>query len=137
MNETKTKEQFQELTQLIDSFFTRKTEGEGKVLFKENRDQLLNSFSSIPLEVLQNFPAYGAMGFLGKFQFEDCPETKALNTQSSASMLEGIRAKKAVKLAESARPAWDFLLKADSEVACAILALCYKAHNNKTITNRL
>ncbi len=136
MDEIQLKGQFAELGEQVDSFFTRRTEDQGKAALKEHRDQVLAQIPQMD-GILREYPMYGAIGFLGKFQFTDCPEVNALAKASSAKALEAIRAKKALKLADSARPAWDHLLEKDPEALCAIVALCFLASKKKAIINRL
>ena len=136
MDEPQLKRQFAELGEQVESFFIRKTEDLGKAALSEHRNQILAQIPGM-VGLLREYPMYGAIGFLGKFQFTDCPEINALAKTSSAEVLEAIRAKKAVKLAESARPAWDYLLEKDPEAMCAIVALCFLASKKKAITKRL
>jgi hypothetical protein len=85
-------------------------------------------------ELLKQEPVYGAIGFLDKFQFVDCPEVNALSKESSADILHAIREKKALRLAESVKPVWDVLLERDPESLCSIVALCFLASKNRKVT---
>ena len=140
----------EELIEVIMSFFSRKDEEEGKKNLKQYREHMLKEIEKIPEwkkvvgedkpdmgEVLGHYPHLGAVAFLGKFRFTDCPEVKVLQNDFSAEILETILGKKRVQVAQKAEPAWQIVLNTDKETACAILALCYLVSKKKKILKLL
>ncbi len=126
-----------ELKAQIASFFSRKTNEAGKRDFKNHRENLLAVIKE-SVNVIKEYPVYGAIAFLGKFRFKsECPKLKLLSKGTSADLLHEIREQQSVLLAESARKAWDHLMAHEPETACVVLVLCHVASSNKTINNRL
>lgn len=132
MTQIKLKEQLAELIQLVDAFFKRDTVVRARASFNSHRAEVLKQIPEMG-ELLREYPAYGAIAFLGRFKFTECAEVNSLAKGSSAQLLQTIRDKKVVQLEEAARPAWSFLLESDMEASCAIMALCFMARKNAKI----
>jgi hypothetical protein len=119
------KQQVDELVDYVNGFFSGRTvAAQEKELFDRTRTDTLRDIPRM-VETLQQFPHYGAVAFLGKFQFRDCAEVHALKSGGDKAKLKAIRTANAAQLAESARPAWQFLVEHDEDLACTIMALCY------------
>ena len=136
MNITNLKRQLLELVEQVSAFLGRGTSTQAYNSFKEHREALLKQIPEMG-ELLKTQPVYGAIAFLGKFQFEECPDLLDLEKGSSPEKLANLLGTNAIKVAVSANPAWEFLLKHDKEVLCTILALCFIARKNPTIKRAL
>lgn len=137
MNRRELEAQFDELLEQVESFFNRKSEKEGIEALKDHRDQVLSQIPEMDEEILHSMPFYGAIGFLGKFRFVDCPETQTLERESSVELLNAVREKKALQLAENARDSWGHLLEKKPECLCVIVSLCYISTKNNKLNKRL
>jgi hypothetical protein len=115
---------FEDLMEHVNSFFTRKNKEEGKKDLKKHSQGVLEEIEHME-SLLTQYPAYGAIAFLGKFNFEDCPVLKELEEEVSEELLLKIQEKKSVRVAKSAKDAWDYLVSHNLKTACAVLALCY------------
>jgi hypothetical protein len=137
----KPKSQFEvqvlELVEYVTAFFTgRKTPGEEKKAFL---DSISKSLREIPnmMATLDELPHYGAVAFLGSFQFANCAEVEALKKGGDKEKLAAIRAVKGVKIADGARPGWEALTAHSEDLACVILALCYVGESKPQIKKSL
>ena len=130
------KEQFKDMCEHIESFFGVKSEEQSKAQFSQHRVTILSQIPEMG-ELLKTYPMYGAIAFLGQFQFSNSPEISALTKGTSSEVLKSICEKKAVKITEDVRPAWNHLLESNPEALCDILALCFLASSKKSLTKRL
>ena len=123
---------FGEMEEHVLSFFIRKNDTDGKKdLQRSCRDFLSQIKTPQMLDIIDTYPVYGALAFLGQLSFEDCAEVHRLAVSNSPEVLEAIRAKMAVKVSEDALPDWQHFCKHKSEeVVCTILCLCYHAKTN-------
>ena len=136
IDKEKLESHFAELKEQVKGFFTTKNHEESKQFFAKHRAQVLGEIQNMT-DLLEEYPEYGAIGFLGKFQFDKCPEIKALTQTASIELLEEARSKKAIKLAESAHDAWEYLLAHQPKSLCVIVSLCVLASKDKTIVKSL
>lgn len=129
---TQAQTMFNEMEEHVLSFFIRKDDTEGKKdLQRSCKDFLKQMQTPQMLGILDTYPVYGAMAFLGQLSFDDCVEVRRLAVESSPEVLEAIRAKRAVKVSEDALPYWQHLCENKSEkIVCTILCLCYHAKTN-------
>lgn len=126
-----------ELIEYINSFFTgRKTPAEELESFRKTRENSLAKFSEMG-DMIEQFPHYVAVAFLGKFQFGDCDHVRSLKKGGDATKLAAIRTAQSVQVAESAREAWQFVLAKSEDKACLILALCYVSEQKSSIKKTL
>lgn len=122
--------QLQEMVELAESFFSRKNHEEGLAMLERHCKETLESVSGMDPTIVNQFPMYVAVGFIGKFQFAECSEFEMLTKRSSAQLLEEIRVKKALRVAESAHPAWKHLLENHPEALASVVALCFMAKHH-------
>ena len=126
-----------ELKEQVGTFFSRKVKKEGLVDFAKHRQEMLEK---IPLmdEVIDDYPVYGVIAFLGKFKFDiSCQATRLLVENPTRENLEKLREKKKVKLAESAREGWFYLYEKKPDTLAVIVATCFVASLDDEITNCL
>jgi hypothetical protein len=117
-----------ELSEQILGFFTRKNFEEGQKALHKHCDQMLKQIPEM-LELLKEYPMYGALAFVGQFEFSDCPEVKelTLSNADSPEVLEEIRAKNAIQISQDAYPQWECVFNHNKVIAHTILCLCYFA----------
>lgn len=133
INKKQLGEHVQELLEFVEAFFTgRKTEDEERKNFLATIPKTLSEIPGM-MATLDVLPHYGAVAFLGSFQFATCPEVSALKNGADKEKLAAIRIAKGVMVANSARPAWDALIAHSEDLACVILALCYVGESKSQI----
>ncbi len=129
--------QLTELVEQVESHFGRnKTEKMSRAEFAKFRDDILKEVPNMD-ELTKTHPFYAAVGFLGKIEYDDCEEIKAFSEKPSAALLAKLREKKAIRVASTARPSWDHLVKSNETALLTILALCYLAYKNPVVKNAL
>lgn len=141
MDKNTLKDQFAQLLEQVDGFDSReKTEREKQEQFRAHRDEMLAQIPEMG-EVLAdpNYTFFGAVAFLGKFQFVD------IEAVELCSLIDGVDKekllliveKKNMLVAENAKPAWDFLFEKRPVTLCAIVALCFMAEKSHKVQKLL
>jgi hypothetical protein len=121
---------FEDLMDHVASFFTRKNKEEGTKDLKKHSKGVLEEIQHMD-DLLKQFPAYGAIAFIGKLQFENSPILRKLEEEVSEELFHQIQKERAVRVAKSAKEAWDYLVSRNLKTACAVLALCYLYENSQ------
>jgi hypothetical protein len=123
------------LNEYIDSHFSgNKTEREARLAFQDYRDGVLTSIPTMDAEFIKEEPACVAMGFLGKLEFTEGRNLENFIAKPNLENLGILRKNGVVRVAESARSAWQHLMATDQEAACVVLELCASARKNRQIT---
>ena len=107
----------EEFNEQISGFFRREASpAEAKRKLASHSGDLLKSLPDM-LEILGDYPIYAAMAFHGKFEWVDRRSITNLATKNAPAVkaLQEIRAKKALRVAASAKPGWDSLLTASPD----------------------
>jgi hypothetical protein len=108
----------EEFEDLIASFYRRaRSKSEAEAALKEHCQGMLTQVPAM-LETFRDFPAYAAMAFYGAFQFKDKRAVGRLaeGNPMGEDCIARLREQKALKVAASAHPAWQFLLANDQTV---------------------
>ncbi len=122
------------LNEYIDSYFSgNKTERESRLAFQGYRDDVLNSIPTMDAEFIREQPACVAMGFLGKLDFTEGASLIAFTANPNLDTLNGLRKSGSVRVADSARKAWEHLVRTDETAACVVLGLCSSARKHKHV----
>jgi hypothetical protein len=103
----------EEFNEQISGFFRREpSQAEAKRKLAAHSSDLLKSLPDM-LGILPDYPIYAAMAFHGKFDWVDRRSITNLAAKNAPSVkaLQEIRAKKALRVAASAKPGWDSLLQ--------------------------
>lgn len=103
----------EEFNEQISGFFRREASaGEAKRKLAIHSGDLLKSLPDM-LEMLGDYPIYAAVAFHGKFDWVNRKAILALAAKNTpaAKALQEIRAKKALRVAASAKTGWDSLLE--------------------------
>jgi hypothetical protein len=108
----------EEFEELIATFYRRaRSKSEAEAALKEQCQGMLAQVPAM-LEMLRDYPSYAAMAFYGAFQFKDKRGVGRLaeGNTSGDDCIARLREQKALKVAASAHPAWQFLLANDPTV---------------------
>ena len=123
------------LNDYIDSYFnSNKTERESRLAFQQYRDDVLGAIPSMDAEFIKEQPACVAMGLLGKLEFTEGATLESFVANPGLETLEGLRKNAVVKVADSARSAWQHLMTTDQKSACVVLGLCASARKHRHLT---
>lgn len=114
----------------VSSFLRRaSSKAEGTAALNTHSSTLLEHLSAL-LPTIKESSAYAGMAFYGRFQAVNLTLIKKLAATNvpSVAALEAIRAGKALRVAASAKPGWDLLMKEDPNAlwAAIYLNLCLK-----------
>ncbi len=107
----------EEFNEQISGFFRREpSPAEAKRKLASHSGEMLKSLPEM-LTRLDEYPVYAAVAFHGKFEWVDRRSITNLAARNAPAVqaLAEIRAKKALRLAASAKPGWDSLLTASPE----------------------
>jgi hypothetical protein len=123
------------LNEYIDSHFSgNKTEREARIAFQGYRDDVLTSIPTMDAEFIKEQPACVAMGFLGKMDFAEGANLERFIADPNLETLTVLRKNGVVRVADSARPAWQHLVTTDQDAACVVLELCTSTRKNRHVT---
>lgn len=109
----------------VASFFRNApTQAEGERQIAAHCNELLQQMPELVC-ILNDYPAYGAMAFYGKIQFTDSRLISRLAAAgtSAGEAIEAIRAGKALRIAATAKSAWDLLLQSNPSALWAAIQL--------------
>jgi hypothetical protein len=124
------------LNEYIDSHFSgNKTEKEARLAFQTYRDDVLASVPSMDAEFIREQPACVAMGFLGKMDFVEGASLEKFVAMPSLETLAVLRKNAVVRVAESAREAWKYLVVTDENAACLVLGLCASTRKDRRVSS--
>jgi hypothetical protein len=122
------------LNEYIDSHFAgNKTEKEARLAFQSYRDDVLTSVPTMDAEFIKEQPACVAMGFLGKMDFVEGASLERFIAQPNLDTLSVLRKNGVVRVAESAREAWQHLVLTDQNAACVVLGLCTSTRKDRRV----
>lgn len=122
------------LNEYIDSHFTgNKTEREARLAFQGYRDEVLTSIPTMDAEFIKDQPACVAMGFLGKLDFTEGANLDRFIAKPNLETLTVLRKNGVVRVADSAREAWQHLIATDQEAACVVLELCASTRKHRHV----
>lgn len=102
-----------EFNEQISGFFRREpSQAEAKKKLAAHCSEMMAQLPRM-LAILPEFPVFAAVAFHGKFDWVDknCIKSLAAKNTPAAAALQAIREKKALRVAASAKPGWDCLLK--------------------------
>jgi hypothetical protein len=124
------------LNEYIDSHFSgNKTEKEARLAFQSYRDDVLISVLTMDAEFIREQPACVAMGFLGKMDFVEGKNLESFMATPNLETLTVLRKNGVVRVAESARPAWQHLVAMDQDAACVVLGLCSSTRKDRRVSS--
>lgn len=122
------------LNEYIDSYFSgNKTEREARLAFQGYRDDVLGSIPTMDAEFVRQQPACVAMGLLGKLDFTEGANLDSFIANPGLETLTVLRKNGIIRVADSARKAWEHLTLTDQNAACVVLALCASTRKHRQV----
>lgn len=122
MVDQETQDDFNE--QVASFFRSAPTHAEGERLLGAHCNELLQQMPELAC-ILNDYPAYGGLAFYGKMQFADARLISRLAAAgtSAGEAIDAIRAGKALRIAASAKGAWDLLLQSNPQALWTAIQL--------------